>query len=52
MDRDMEQQATRVAVDACRRYDGSQDIAMYIKKEFDRQYPTYWHCCAGANFGR
>lgn len=29
----------------------SQDIAAYIKKEFDKKYNPTWHCIVGRNFG-
>lgn len=29
----------------------SQDIAAYIKKEFDKKYNPTWHCVVGRNFG-
>lgn len=28
-----------------------QDIAAYIKKEFDKRYNPTWHCIVGRNFG-
>jgi len=28
-----------------------QDIAAYIKKEFDKKYNPTWHCIVGRNFG-
>lgn len=28
-----------------------QDIAAYIKKEFDKKYNPTWHCVVGRNFG-
>ena len=29
----------------------TQDIAAFIKKEFDRKYNPTWHCIVGRNFG-
>lgn len=29
----------------------SQDIAAFIKKEFDKKYNPTWHCIVGRNFG-
>ena len=29
----------------------AQDIAAFIKKEFDRKYNPTWHCIVGRNFG-
>src|SRR5438105_8279026 len=28
-----------------------QDIAAYMKKEFDNKFGTTWHCVVGRNFG-
>lgn len=28
-----------------------QDIAAFIKKEFDKKYNATWHCIVGRNFG-
>ncbi|RZC32799.1 Dynein light domain containing protein [Asbolus verrucosus] len=28
-----------------------QDIAAYIKKEFDKKYNPTWHCIVGRNYG-
>lgn len=28
-----------------------QDIAAYIKKEFDKKHGAKWHCVVGKNFG-
>lgn len=28
-----------------------QDIAAFIKKEFDKKYNPTWHCIVGRNFG-
>jgi len=30
---------------------GFQDIAAFIKKEFDKKYNPTWHCIVGRNFG-
>ena len=32
-------------------HDVWQDIAAYIKKEFDKKYNPTWHCIVGRNFG-
>ncbi len=29
----------------------AQDIAAFIKKEFDKKYNPTWHCIVGRNFG-
>ena len=38
-----------VVVESCCRH--RQDIAAYIKKEFDKKYNPTWHCIVGRNFG-
>lgn len=30
---------------------GFQDVAAYIKEEFDRRFGTTWHCVVGKSFG-
>jgi dynein light chain LC8-type len=32
-------------------FPSTQDIAAYIKKEFDKKYNPTWHCVVGRNFG-
>lgn len=32
-------------------YNFFQDIAAYIKKDFDKKYNPTWHCIVGRNFG-
>jgi len=34
-----------------RKHKPRQDIAAYIKKEFDKKYNPTWHCIVGRNFG-
>lgn len=36
---------------ALEKFHVEKDIAMYIKKEFDRKYSATWHCVAGKSFG-
>jgi len=35
----------------CERSFRPQDIAAFIKKEFDKKYNATWHCIVGRNFG-
>ncbi|KAL7421051.1 Dynein light chain [Cryptotrichosporon argae] len=48
---DMQQRAVDTASAALERFNVEKDIAMHIKKEFDRLYGTTWHCVVGKNFG-
>ena len=38
---------TTTSLNAC----PTQDVAAYIKKEFDKKYNPTWHCIVGRNFG-
>ncbi|WWD21255.1 dynein light chain 1, cytoplasmic [Kwoniella shandongensis] len=51
MSEDMQQKSVDTVVAAIEKYDQEKDIAMHIKKEFDRMYGTTWHCVVGKNFG-
>lgn len=47
----MQRQAVDITSSAMVKFDVEKDIAMYIKKEFDRLFGTTWHCVVGKNFG-
>ncbi|EJT51709.1 hypothetical protein A1Q2_02826 [Trichosporon asahii var. asahii CBS 8904] len=51
MSEEMQETATQMAVTALEKYAVEKDVAMYIKKEFDRLYNTTWHCVVGKHFG-
>ncbi|EIW65783.1 hypothetical protein TREMEDRAFT_35849 [Tremella mesenterica DSM 1558] len=51
MSEEMQQKAVEMASMAGEKYNVEKDMAMYIKKEFDRIYGTTWHCVVGKNFG-
>ena len=64
MSEDMQQDAVDCASQALEKYNIEkviysikyiqyliQDIAAYIKKEFDKKYNPTWHCIVGRNFG-
>ncbi|KAK5795884.1 hypothetical protein VI817_005169 [Penicillium citrinum] len=59
MTEDMQQEAIALAIEAMEKYhiekvadiDFPQDIAQYIKKEFDSRKGATWHCIVGRNFG-
>lgn len=44
---EVQQIAVDTATAALERYNVEKDMAMYIKKEFDRMYGTTWHCVVG-----
>ncbi|CAH8469400.1 unnamed protein product [Heterobilharzia americana] len=52
---DMPESAQQLAVDtaaiAMEKHSIEKDIASYIKKEFDKQYPGAWQCIVGKDFG-
>lgn len=43
----MQTKAVQVALDAIESNNVERDVAMVIKKEFDRLYGTTWHCVVG-----
>ncbi|THD24281.1 Dynein light chain cytoplasmic [Fasciola hepatica] len=52
---EMGQQQQQEAVDCCaaalERFEDNQEVAKYIKHEFDRRYGGTWHCVVGKTFG-
>lgn len=44
---EMQQRAVDTASAALEQYNVEKDIAMHIKKEFDRLYGTTWHVIVG-----
>ncbi|GFZ47222.1 8 kDa cytoplasmic dynein light chain [Saitozyma sp. JCM 24511] len=51
MSEEMQQRAVDISSAALERYNVEKDIAMFVKREFDRLYGTTWHCVVGKNFG-
>ncbi len=51
MSREMEAHALKTAIDALESFNNEKDVATAIKREFDRKYPSTWHCFVGRNFG-
>ncbi|OXC69640.1 hypothetical protein AYX13_01809 [Cryptococcus neoformans] len=51
MSEEMQQKAVEIVFESFDRYDQEKDMAMYVKKQFDRLYGTTWHCVVGKNFG-
>eukprot|EP00300_Choanocystis_sp_HF-7_P033215 c45514_g1_i1.p2 GENE.c45514_g1_i1~~c45514_g1_i1.p2 ORF type:complete len:104 (+),score=27.02 c45514_g1_i1:42-314(+) len=51
MSEEMQQEVVDVATTAMERFNVEKDIAMHIKKEFDKKYNPTWHCIVGRNFG-
>ncbi|KAA3678155.1 dynein light chain LC8-type [Paragonimus westermani] len=52
----MDDAVQQMAVDCCaaafERFSLDQDVAKYVKNEFDRRFGGVWHCVVGTNFGR
>ena len=51
MSEDMQQDAVDVGTQAIEKYNIENDVAEYIKKEFDKKYNPKRHCIVGRNFG-
>ncbi|XP_069789088.1 dynein light chain 2, cytoplasmic-like [Narcine bancroftii] len=51
MSEDMQQEVTEYAAQALEKYYRQQDIASYMKREFDTKYDPAWHCFVGRKFG-
>ena len=47
----MQDAAIEVAQEAMRNCNTEEQIAAYIRKQFDQAYPSVWHCFVGRNFG-
>ena len=44
---DMQQRVIEITTSALVKYNVEKDVAMFLKKEFDRLYGTTWHCVVG-----
>lgn len=52
MSEEMQQDAIDSAVGFNEKFEGvPKDIAVNIKKDFDKKYNPSWHCVVGRNFG-
>jgi len=51
MSDEMQQEAIECATAALSKHGVEKDVAMHIKKEFDRRHSPTWHCIVGRNFG-
>ncbi|AWP07415.1 putative dynein light chain 1 cytoplasmic [Scophthalmus maximus] len=49
MSEDMQHDAVECAKQALEKYNSEQDMASYIKGEFDKKYNLTWHCFVGRN---
>ncbi|GAM20327.1 hypothetical protein SAMD00019534_035020, partial [Acytostelium subglobosum LB1] len=47
----MQQDAIDITAKAFEEHTVEKEIAMTIKKEFDKKYSTTWHCIVGKSFG-
>ncbi|CAH8479375.1 unnamed protein product [Heterobilharzia americana] len=50
MSKEMQQDAVQSAAIAIDKYHDDKDIALFLKKEFDRKYEPTWHCVIGSKF--
>ncbi|KAF8572209.1 hypothetical protein P879_03041 [Paragonimus westermani] len=46
-----EHEAVELCLTAMNRYKIERDMAMFIKKEFDKRHGGVWHCIIGKHFG-
>ncbi|KAI8904156.1 cytoplasmic dynein light chain 2, partial [Powellomyces hirtus] len=51
MSAEMQQDAVDCATQAMEKYNMEKNIAVFIKREFDKKYNPTWHCIVGQNFG-
>eukprot|EP01084_Bolivina_argentea_P228794 386336_1 len=51
MNEQMQLEATIIATEAISKQSKNEDIAKYIKQEFDKKYNPIWQCIVGKNFG-
>ncbi|CAL8105102.1 unnamed protein product [Calicophoron daubneyi] len=51
MPKEMQETAFKIASDALKHYQLDKDIASYVKKEFEKKYPSNWNCVVGRSFG-
>lgn len=51
MSEELQADAVQLAKEAVQKYEVEKDIAMFMKKEFDRKHGATWHCVAGHSFG-
>ncbi|VDP71457.1 unnamed protein product [Echinostoma caproni] len=51
MNQQQQQEAVDCSAAAIERFQDNQEVAKYIKHEFDRRYGGTWHCVVGKTFG-
>jgi dynein light chain LC8-type len=51
MSDEMQIDAIDIATQALDRFNIEEDIAAYVKTEFDKMYNPTWHCVVGRSFG-
>lgn len=52
MTEEMQKCAIECAKEALDQFSVEKDIAAHIKKAFDKDFTSTWHCVVGKNFGR
>ncbi|CAH8491869.1 unnamed protein product [Schistosoma haematobium] len=50
MNRAMQEDAVYIAANAIDEHNTEQEIARYIKIQFDHKHKPYWHCIVGGTF--
>jgi dynein light chain LC8-type len=51
MPEEMQKRAVALAEEALNKHSVLRDIAGTIKKDFDKEYGSTWHCVVGKSFG-
>ena len=51
MQQDLREDAFVVAKEALNKFSIENEIACFIKEEFDKRHNPTWHCVVGRNFG-
>ena len=47
----MQQDVIDISIQALEKFNIKNEIAVFIKKEFDKKYQPGWHCIVGREFG-
>ena len=51
MTKEMQEHVIDISIQGIEKFSVEDDIAAFIKKEFDKKYKSTWHCIVGRNFG-
>ena len=50
MPEEMQEKAIKYAEDSLKKFNLEQEMAAYIKKQFDKKYENSWHVVVGKNY--